>query len=161
MCMGVLFPCMSVYYICAWVYLEVRTVWTPRIVITDIFCFVMWVLGNELRSSERTASVLSHITIFPASQSFFTHVSMEKWSRFLGFLEVKWMPCQFFSYLSFHLRSHEEEIKNSSTNQHEGWDAGSCHLFNTMPPSNHFWTLLLLSRIICCWLGPQWEFLRG
>jgi hypothetical protein len=43
------------------------------------------------------------------------------------------MPHRFFSYLIFHLRSHEEEIKNSSANQHEGWDAGRCHLFNTVP----------------------------
>lgn len=48
------------------------------------------------------------------------------------------MPRQFFSYLSFHLRNHEEEIKNSLTNQHEGWDAGSCHLFSTMPQATTF-----------------------
>lgn len=33
------------------------------------------------------------------------------------------MPPRFFPYLVFNPRGHEEEIKNSSTNQHEGWEA--------------------------------------
>lgn len=79
-------------------------------------------------------------------------------SRFLG---VKWIPPRFFPYLVFHPRGHEEEIKNSSTNQHEGWDAASFHLLNTMFLYNPFWTLLLLSRLISYWFGlEQWGILE-
>ena len=71
------------------------------------------------------------------------------------FLGVKWMPLRFFPYLVFHPRGHEEEIKNSSTNQHEGWEAGSFHLLHTRLLYNPFWTLLLLSGCICYWFGSE------